>query len=54
MRFAAEHFALVIAVLVMVVAVAALPGWVRLVLVVPAALGGLWALLRLRQQSNAG
>ena len=54
MRLVTEYFALLVAVLVMAVAIAALPGWLRLVLIVPAALGGLWALLRLNRGSTAG
>jgi hypothetical protein len=47
-------FALFMAVAVMILAVAALPGMLRVALLVPAFLGAVWAFLKLRRASTAG
>lgn len=49
MRMLTDSFPTLIAVAVMILAIIALPGWSRLVLLVPAAFGALWSILRLRR-----
>jgi hypothetical protein len=53
MRNAVDHFALLIAIAVMILAIAALPGRSRMILVVPAALGAIWAAVRIRRSPRA-
>jgi hypothetical protein len=50
MRGAPGSFALVMTIGIMILAALAAPGWARLVLILPAALGALWAIARLRRR----